>query len=221
MCFSPEGDLAGGIVVTAIGVDAFRHLRRREDHRMLAALPLLLGAHQIDETFVWWWLQGHSSAAVGRVAMWIYLLIAFVVLPVLLPLIVMGLEPTTRRRWAMAPFLAIGTGVSALLLETMLRNGPRVTLGHYHLAYSIGLQHGVAVIGLYIVATCGPLLASGFRHIVLFGLANLVAVLVLARLSADGFASLWCFYAALATGGIMLHMRYAKPHRATPGAAAA
>ena len=40
---------------------------------------------------------------------------------------------------------------------------------HYHLAYSIGLQHGMVVIGLYIVATCGSLLASGFRHIVVFG----------------------------------------------------
>ena len=50
----------------------------------------------------------------------------------------------------------------------------------------------------------------------LFGLANLVVVVILARLSADGFASLWCFYAAIACGAIMLHMRYAKPHRATP-----
>ena len=53
--------------------------------------------------------------------------------------------------------------MSTVLLETMLRNRPSVTLGAYHLAYSIGLQHGVLVIGLYIVATCGSLLASGFR----------------------------------------------------------
>jgi hypothetical protein len=91
-----------------------------------------------------------------------------------------------------------------------------VTLGAYHLAYSIGLQHGTVIIGLYIVATCGSLLASGFRHIVVFGIANLVAVAILARLSADGFASLWCFYAAIACGAILLHMRYAKPHRAMP-----
>ncbi len=29
MCFSPEGDLIGGLVVTAIGVDACLHLRGR------------------------------------------------------------------------------------------------------------------------------------------------------------------------------------------------
>ena len=216
MCFSPEGDLVGGLVVTAIGVDAVRHLRHRNDHLALAALPLLLGLHQIDEAFVWWGLQGVVPHAIGRVAMWIYLIIAFVVLPILVPVVIMLLEPTVRRRWRIAPFLAIGTGVSIVLLETILQNRPSVTLGTYHLAYSIGLQHGVIIIGLYIVATCGSLLASGFRHIVVFGLVNLVVVAILARLSADGFASLWCFYAAITCGAILLHMRYAKPHRSTP-----
>ena len=202
--------------MTAIGVDTVRHLRHRNDHLALAVLPLLLGFHQIDEAFVWWGLQGVVPHAVGRVAMWIYLVIAFVALPIVVPLVIMLLEPTARRGWRIAPFLGIGTGVSTVLLVTMLRNRPSVTLGAYHLAYSIGLQHGIVVIGLYIVATCGSLLASGYRHIVIFGVANLVAVVVLARLSADGFASLWCFYAAIACGAILLHMRYAKPHRAAP-----
>jgi hypothetical protein len=216
MCFSPEGDLAGGIVVSAIGVDALRHLRGRNTHLLLGTLPLLLGAHELDESLVWFSLQGHLPSEAGRVAMWIYLAIAFVVLPVLVPVVIMLLEPTARRRLRIAPFIAVGAVVSTILLVTMIRNEPTVSLGHYHLAYSIGLKHGVIVIGLYILATCGSLLASGFRHIVVFGAANLVAVVVLARLSADGFASLWCFYAAIACGAILLHMRYAKPHRAAP-----
>ncbi|HZE14212.1 MAG TPA: DUF6629 family protein, partial [Mycobacterium sp.] len=90
------------------------------------------------------------------------------------------------------------------------------TLGWFHLQYSIGLQHGFLIVGLYVVATCGSLLLSGYKHIVVFGLANIAVVVALAVLTADGFASLWCFYAALASGAITLHMRYAKPHRANP-----
>jgi hypothetical protein len=216
VCFSPEGDLAGGLVVTAIGIDACRHVRGRFDHRLLAAFPLLLGVHQLTETFVWWGLQGHVPAAVGKAAMWIYLIVAFVLLPILVPVIIMVLEPTNSRKWRIAPFLAIGLGVSGVLLEAILRTHPTVRLGAYHLSYTIGLKHGIVIIGLYIVATCGSLLASGFRDIVYFGLGNVVAVVILARLSADGFASLWCFYAALASGAIVLHMRYAKPHRLKP-----
>ena len=98
----------------------------------------------------------------------------------------------------------------------MLRGPVTVRLGTYHLAYSIDLRHGLLIIGLYVVATCGSLLFSGYKDILIFGLANLVVVIILARLTADGFASLWCFYAALASGGISLHMRFAKAHRAHP-----
>lgn len=216
MCFSPEGDLAGGLVVTTIGIDACRHLRGRSNYLLLAATPLLLGAHQIDESLVWWSLQGHVPHLAGRIATWIYLVIAFVVVPILVPLAILRLQPTARRQLVIAPFVVLGAAVAADLLATMLRGPVTVKLGSYHLAYSIGLRHGLVVIGLYIVATCGSLLFSGYRHILIFGLANVVAVVILARLTADGFASLWCFYAALASGAISLHMRFAKPHRANP-----
>jgi len=196
----------------AIGVDACLHVRGRPEYLAIAALPVVLGLHQIDETFVWWWLQGHVSAGVGHVAMWIYLLFALVVLPTLVPAMFLLVEPRYRR-WRTAPFLALGIVVSAVLLEAMIAGHPSVKLGTYHLAYSIGLRHGIAVIGLYVVATCGPLLVSGFRSVIWFGVANLVAVIVLVLLCASGFTSLWCFYAALLSGAIALHLRYAKPRR--------
>jgi len=206
MCFSPEGDLVGGLVVTVIGLDACRHLKGRPEYRLIAPFPILLGLHQIDETFVWWQLQHHVPHSVGIVAMWIYLLFAFAVLPTLVPTMVLLLEPRSRRR-VIAPFVALGVVTSAVLLETMLSHHPSAQLGSYHIAYTVGLQHGVVVIGLYILATCGSMLVSGLRNVRWFGLVNLVAVIVLARLCANGFTSLWCFYAALASGAIALHLR--------------
>ncbi|HZT65405.1 MAG TPA: DUF6629 family protein [Acidimicrobiales bacterium] len=92
----------------------------------------------------------------------------------------------------------------------------RASLGAYHVSYSINLPYGILVVGLYVVATCGALLFSGYRDVAVFGVANLAAVVVLARLTADGFASLWCLYAAVTSGAISLHMRLAKPHRQHP-----
>jgi hypothetical protein len=216
MCFSPEGDLVGGIVVTAIGVDAYKHLHGRNNHLIFATVPLVLGVHQLDETLVWWGLEGPVPHSVQVVAMWIYLLIAMVVVPILIPLAIYKLQPTARRRWVIAPFLALGIAVGTVLLITMLHGPVTVKLGAYHLAYSIGLHNGILIVGLYVLATCGALLCSGYRDIELFGVANLIVVLILARLTADGFTSLWCFYAAIASGFISLHMRLGKPHRAHP-----
>lgn len=197
-------------MVATIGIDACRHVKGRSEYLAIAALPLLLGLHQIDETFVWWGLQGHVSGEVGRVAMWIYLVFALVVLPILVPVLMLLLERSPRRRMRIVPFLVLGVGVSAVLLEAMLVGHPSARLGSYHLAYTIGLRHGILIIGLYIVATCGPLFASGYRAIVWFGVANLMAVIVLALLCASGFTSLWCFYAALVSAAIALHLRYSK-----------
>ena len=208
MCFSPAGDLVGGAVVAAIGVDACLHMKGRTEYLAIASLPLVLGLHQIDETFVWWGLQGHVSQGVGHVAMWIYLVFALVVLPVFVPLLMFLLLKGQYRRRRIVPFLAIGIAVAAVLLESMLVGHPRASLGAYHLAYTIGLRHGIVVIGLYIVATCGPLFVTGYPSIAWFGVANLVAVVGLALLCASGFTSLWCFYAALVSAAIALHLRY-------------
>jgi hypothetical protein len=216
VCFSAQADVAGGIVVTAIGVDAFRHLRGRNSHLLLAGLPLLLGAHQLDEAFVWWGVEGHVPHTIGRVAIWIYLLIAFVVLPIFVPVAVLSLEPTPERRRHMMPFVALGAGVSAVLLAAMLRAPVDAVERPYHLSYSVDISYGGLVVALYVIAVCGALLFSGYRHVQIFGLANLVAVAILAWLTLDGFASLWCGYAAISAGAIALHMRYGKPHRARP-----
>jgi hypothetical protein len=207
VCFSPQGDLAGGLIVTAIGIDAIRHLRGREEYKFLAPLPIALGLHQLDETFVWWQLQGHVPRTVGVIAMWIYLVFAFVVLPIVVPGILWLMETQRQRRWILGVFTFMGVGVSVTLLATMLAGNPTAKLATYHVAYSIGLHDGLLVVGLYVVATCGALLASSRAPVRNFGLINLVAVVILARLAADGFTSLWCFYAAVVSGAIALLVR--------------
>src|ERR1700731_1781634 len=93
MCFSPWGDLVGGAAVVGIGVDACLHLKGRFEFGAIAALPIALGLHQMDESLVWWWLQGHVSHTVGQVATWIYLIFALVILPTLVPLLVLFFMP--------------------------------------------------------------------------------------------------------------------------------
>ena len=213
MCFSAQADLVGGLVVSAIGVDVVRHVGGRRDHLALAAVPLLLGVHQLVEAFVWWGLQGDTSAGVGRAATWIYLLIAFVVLPIYVPVAILLLEPPGRRRWTIGPFIGLGAAVSGVLLAAMIRGPVTAALGDHHLIYGTGLRSGRVVVAAYVVATCGSMLFSRSREIALFGIVNLIAVALLARLPLDGFASLWCGWAAITSGAMAVYMRFGSPHR--------
>jgi len=56
VCFSPQADIGGGVLICTIGVDAVRHIRQRPEFIALAWIPVLLGAHQFIEALVWLWL---------------------------------------------------------------------------------------------------------------------------------------------------------------------
>ena len=211
MCFSATADLVGSGVIGAIGVDAVRHARGRRDQLAIAALPLLFAAHQLDEAAVWWSLEGHLPDSIGRVALWIYLLFAFVVLPTYVPLAVRAAEPGgARRRW-MWVFALLGLAVSAVLLVAMVQGPVTARLAPHHVAYGTALHAGGLITGLYVVATCGALLLSRWPTVVTFGLVNLAAVAVLARLTTDGFASLWCAWAAVTSLALAAHLRHLPP----------
>lgn len=218
MCFSPEADVVGGLLVGAVGIDALLHVRRRHDHLAFAVLPLLLGAHQLTEAFVWWGLRGEVPSVVEHLATWIYLLFAFVVLPVYVPAAIRALEPPGPRKSLMTVFIGTGVVVSAVLLIAMIRGPVTAHLGNAHIGYRTELRAGLLITGSYIVATCGAAIVSGYRWIAAFGCVNLIAVAALARLTIDGFASLWCGWAALTSLVIAWHLRATAP-RASVGEA--
>lgn len=211
----------GGAVIAAIGVDALRHVHQRHGHLAIASLPLLLAAHQLDESLVWLGLEGHVPHSVEHVAVWVYLLVAFVVLPTFVPYAVLAFEPTRRRKWTMAPFVALGLVVSGVLAHAMVRDGFSAEIRPYHIAYSLHMGDAFVVIVCYVVAVCGALLLSGDRHVVLFGLVNVVAIAVIARLTVDGFASVWCGWAAVSSGAIAAHLRFSRSHRPASSAVVA
>ena len=214
MCFSAAADVVGGVVIGAIGVDVLRHVDGRRRYALLAVLPLLLALHQLDEAFVWWGLQGHVPSTLGHIATWIYLAFAFVVLPVLVPVAILVLEPAGRRRLLMVPFVVLGAVVAGVLLAAMVRGPVTATLGPHYVGYSTDLHAGRLVVMLYVTATCGALILSGVRDIARFGVINLIAVVLLARLTIDGFASLWCAWAAISSAAFAIHLRYPTPRLA-------
>jgi hypothetical protein len=103
------------------------------------------------------------------------------------------------------------------VLTWALGRGPiSASIEGHHIEYDIGLSHDGFVVALYVLATCGPLLASTHRHIRRYGALNVVAVVVLTAVDRGALVSLWCAWAALTSIAIALHLRYA--HR-TPALA--
>ena len=207
MCFSPGADAVVGGIVVVVGVDALRHVRE-PNQIPLASLPLLFGLHQIDEAFVWLGLQGRVSESIGRASVWIYVLFALAVLPVLVPLAVLAVEQSAGRRRVIGALAALGIGVGVALAVALFRGSVDAAIDGQHIAYAVSaLSQGRELTALYVVAACGALIASSHRDLAVLGVVNLVAVPVLMWLTVSGFISLWCFWAAIVSVVIDVHLR--------------
>ncbi|NQV05123.1 hypothetical protein HQ535_01115 [bacterium] len=206
MCFSAEADIVAGLVVTGMGIDALRHTRSARDIP-LAALPVVFGIHQAIEAVTWWGLDGRAPEAATSFSMWAYLIIAFGILPVLVPAAIYLMEddPDIRRR--IIPFGIIGVIVASTLVWEMATGPVGAEIAGRYICYEVDLEYGGQITALYVVATCGPIIVSGSRRIVIYGLLNLVAVATLGMLMSTGVISLWCAWAAVTSVAISIHMR--------------
>jgi hypothetical protein len=210
MCFSAEADLAAGMVVGAVAVDALRHVKERRQ-LAIASLPGLFALHQITEAFVWWGLGGQVPWPTGRAAVFLYLIFALGVLPVLVPLAVLAVEPSPRRRALLSKLGAGGVLVATLYLAAMALEPVVAKIEGHHIAYYVEVFRPQLVASAYMLVGCGALLVSSHRAIVAFGLANAAAVAVLLWVQANALTSLWCLWAAIASVAIAAHLR--RAHR--------
>lgn len=205
MCFSAEADLVAGLALLPVAAVSLREVRHAREVPF-AALPLLFAVHQLVEALVWAGVDGRVSPGVQQAAALAYLVVALPVLPVLVPLAVLLLEPHSRRL-RVAPFVVLGAVVAAYLAVAVL-DGPIAVVEHPHaLSYVAHVDDVVVWSGLYIVAGIGPSLLSGYRSLVAFGVVNLVGLTVVALVYAEAFASLWCVWAAASSVLMAVHMR--------------
>ena len=204
MCFSAEADFVSGAVIGAIGIATLAKVDRPRE-LPLASLPLAFALHQIAEGFVWRDLDSGAVHSTG-VAVYLYVAFAWVVLPVLAPLSIMILEPRGRRRRAIGVLVVLGGMAGAYLAAAIVRGDVSAHAVEHTLQYGGAGRFATVATGLYIVATCGAPLLSGFRAIVWFGVANVVAVAVFAVIQAEGLTSLWCTWAAVVS--VLIYVQF-------------
>jgi hypothetical protein len=206
MCFSPQADFVAGALVAGVGVETLRRVRARRE-LIVGALPLLFGVHQLVEGFVWLGLRGQVSRGLGDVAKEGYIVYAHAVLPAIVPLGFMLIEPDRRRARAMLPIAFLG----ALLGVYLLWQVTAYPVGAHEEARCIDYTTHTpndALIGLlYVAVTCGPALISSRRYVRWFGMVSLVGVIVTAVVRVDELTSLWCLYVAIVSVLILEHFR--------------
>src|SRR6185437_15436172 len=113
--------------------------------------------------------------------------------------------PHLRRR--MLPFVILGGGLMLYILWGLTAFPLQVYARHHSIVYENPATTTTIVAILYVISTCGALFFSGFRYLVIFGVANFVGLTIVAIIMSYAFTSVWCAYAAVISVIIYFHFR--------------
>ncbi|MGW0535617.1 DUF6629 family protein [Streptomyces sp. NPDC003032] len=209
MCWSATADLVAGTGIAAVGVASVILAARHPRDLPLAALPLLLGAHQIIESAVWRNDGGTGPATVA------WATIALPLLALWVPVGVLCAAPPSARRRLLIP-LAAGAATAAALAYVLATRTVTAEIRGHTVGYSLGLPRPELIIAGYLLATIGSLLLSGDRGLVLFGVLVAAGAVVSVALWRQEYISTWCAFAAVCSVVLLLWARRRRPPAPRP-----
>lgn len=204
MCFSAAASFTVAGALYAVGAAT---LAQRPERKRLAFafIPVIFAAHQTLEGFIW--LALGKDFAPPQALIGAYLFLAQIFWPVFTPLSVLLMENEPRRRLALWILLAAGLTVSIILLIILLGHQYTVSIVNGSVRYATDHEFEKQLLGAYLVATTAPLLVSRHRYVIAFGAAVLAGSIVTQIAFYTTGASVWCFFAAIASVLVFMHVR--------------
>jgi len=207
MCFSATASFIASGVIGIIGVATLRHVREPRT-LLFAAVPLLFAVHQAAEGFVWLGLDGRIGKIAFDHVAFLFMIYAQGILPLLMPVAVLLMEPAGWRRRAILGLAGIGAVACVWDLVGLIAYPSQTFIQCHSIAYRNPLTGNLLISYLYILATCGALLLSTHRVVRWYGLLNVIGLTIVEIVREFAFASVWCFYAA--TLSVMLYWQFQR-----------
>ncbi|MCX6137784.1 MAG: hypothetical protein NTV54_09855 [Ignavibacteriales bacterium] len=211
MCFSATASFAGGIAISSIGVAALRKVQT-PSQTAFATIPLFFGVQQISEGFLWLALTNPGYADVQKISTHMFLILARVIWPTMMPLSVLLMEENNRRRKILSVLLAMGLSVSLYYVYCLLFLNVIPNIAGHHIQYISDFSESLAVpvFVIYFIAAVTPLFISSIQRTRPLGVLMFVSCLVTAIFYVQYLTSVWCFFAALISGIVFWILRDSK-----------
>ena len=212
MCFSATASFIAGSALSVLGVATLRATRRKAEIPF-AAIPLLFGMQQIVEGVLW--LSFSYDAPQLNVAMtYLFSIFSHVLWPMFVPFSIGLLEIVPWRRKVLWAFQAVGLLVG-LYLFYMIVEYPVTAVMATNIVYVSPHFYKIPVMLLYVVATCVSCFFSSVATVRLFGVLALLLFVLANWIFSVALFSVWCFFAAVLSSIIYVHIRLEPPAPAT------
>lgn len=204
MCFSATASFIAGGGLSAAGAETLRHAKTRE-RAPLAAMPLLFGIQQALEGVVW---VTFNNPLVHTVATHLFVFFSHVLWPIYFPFAILLIEKEKWRILVLKVLLLIGlaTGIT-LLFYSLIISTPTAHILGKSIVYDTFLPTFPLGLGFYVLTICLTCLISSHKFIRVFGLALFGGFVIAYWSYQSSFYSVWCFFAAIFSFIIYVHLR--------------
>ena len=211
MCFSATASFTAGVALLGIGAVAAVRARRPAE-LPFALIPGFFGLQQLIEGALWLTFPDRAPH-LNSMLTHLYSFFSHVFWPAYVPVAVLLLEPQAWRRRLLGAIALGGAAVSLYLLYFLLMDPVFSEVVGRHISYVSPHFYVGAVMTLYVLATCVSSLVSSCGTIRWFGAATFVALLAAYAFYAYWFISVWCFFAAVLSVIVLVHVFRREPGR--------
>jgi hypothetical protein len=206
MCFSASASFVAGTALCAVGVAALKRTETTSE-RPFATIPLLFGIQQLTEGVIWLTFR-HDAPLLKQTMTYLYSGFSHVLWPIYVPLAMGVMEAVRWRRKAIFAFEPAGVVVGLYLLYFIVTRPVVAEVAGKHVVYDSPHFYLIPVMVLYLAATCVSCFFSSHGFVKLFGVLALLSFIAAYFVHALALVSIWCFFAAILSLLIYLHLRF-------------
>ncbi len=206
MCFSATASFIAGTALSVVGVATLRKAETRTE-LPFAMIPLLFGIQQLIEGVIWLTFS-YEAPLLKQTMTYLYSGFSHVLWPIYVPLAMGILEAVRWRKRAFFAFEVAGVAVGLYLLYFIVTRPVVAEVIGRNIVYTSPHFYGLVVISFYLAATCVSCFFSSHGFVRLFGVLALLAFIAAYLFSALALISVWCFFAAILSLLIYMHLRF-------------
>jgi hypothetical protein len=198
MCFSASASFTAGVLLSFICTETIRKVHKPSQFAM-AGLPVFFAFQQFSEGVLWLTIGQAQYVVARNISTHVFIFMAQVVWPVLIPLSVLLLEENKTRKRILSVLLKVGVAIGLYYTARLILYPVHAHIIGKHIVYqdtSID-PLGLASIAVYLVATITPLFVSSVKRVHVLGTIMSVSFIVSALFYVHCLTSVWCFFAAV------------------------
>lgn len=211
MCFSPEASFTGGVLIFSIGIATVKSVQK-PNQLVFAIIPIFFGIQQITEGFLWLSLQNPEFPNIQKLTSTIFLIMAEVLWPMVIPLSVLLMEENKSKKRFLWIFLAMGIILSIYYAYCLMNFTVNPQIVNYHIQYNndFPIAYRNLAFAVYLISTIAPLFVSSIKKMYYFGMLMFLSCVITALFFMQYLTSVWCFFAAFISAVIFWILKDSK-----------